>query len=356
MAVSFVSEIPADHGSFNPEWWIAVALTLVGTTLTASGLMIQKYSHREDLKTQTGGERASCYFLSRCWLLGMGVFIIGHLVCWMGLAIGAQVVLSCLNVWSMVVTFMVAPVLLNETVSVAKVGSVLIIIFGAVVVIIFGPKSYRPYTTESFVDNLHNPVFLTFSACVFASLMLLWLKASFTADRPRLPSAQCTLASAMIGWYSVLSAKCVAGLLFTLLSHREIRVVLWIACVVLLAMVIFAVLNVHLMNVALKHGDAVLVVPMYESLSILGQVFLGGIFFNEFDELTGRNQVCFWLGVGCVILGIVCMTGPARDSDVSCESGSSIMTRLWRPSAAAADDARQAPLTGSRMPQGYSAA
>mmetsp|Transcript_108196 Transcript_108196/g.304845 ORF Transcript_108196/g.304845 Transcript_108196/m.304845 type:complete len:351 (-) Transcript_108196:87-1139(-) len=303
------------------EWWVtAIILTLSGTTLSAVGLMLQKHSHNQKRSEKESAGRFCLYFLSRQWIFGLCVFIFGHVVCWMGLALGTQVVLSCLNVWSMVVTFVLAPMILRETVSVCKIASVLVIISGVVLVIIFGPRNYRPYTVQLFVDSLDNTIFIYTTVAAILLLACLALKAAtapIDAAHNRLSCAEFTLVSAVIGWYSVLSAKCSAGLIWTSWHLGESQIDIWITWVVIVVMIGCAIGNVHFMNMGMKTGEAVFVVPFYESLSILGQVFLGGIFFDEFKELdiTGHHPG-FWVGVLLVIAGIACMTGKPPTSEI----------------------------------------
>lgn len=313
-ASSIPSHVPAYALSYGAgdTTAIAVTLTLVGTTLSALGLVIEKYSHQLDggdarlplVSWKKNEPSRGHYFLSKWWLLGLTVFVAGHLLCWMGMAVGTQMMLSCLNVWAMVVTFIFAPLLLYEKVSGYKVCSVLLIIVGVITVIMSGPHSYRPYTTVAFKESLDNRLFLGCSAVVMLCLGMMFVRSLSSS----LTAAEYTLISAVIGWYSTLSAKCSAGLIFTSWHFMDSQLELSTG-IVIISMVVLAILNVHFMNMAMKIGEAVVVVPLYESLSILGQVFLGGIFFKEVDELTLTGHMYFWFGVVCVILGSIFMTG-----------------------------------------------
>merc|ERR1719450_1077657 len=117
----------------------------------------------------------------------------------------------------MVVTFVIAPFLLHETVSAYKVGSVGLIITGVALVILNGPKTYKPYTLETFKHSLDNEIFLVTTALATLSLFVLGVKAyrHWNLLQPVLTAIEFTFISAIIGWYSVLFAKCSAGLFFT---------------------------------------------------------------------------------------------------------------------------------------------
>jgi uncharacterized membrane protein len=366
-------------------WFLGILLTLVGTTLSAIGLMIQKYAHALQAKQEAmaseaalgsggiaseagggrepepePGERGSLrlrqvsmragagrrphYFLSWWWLLGISVFLSGHIVCYVALGFGAQVVLSCLNVWTMVVTFLVAPVLLGETVNSQKALSVAVIIFGVSLVTAFGPREEVEFSVERLVGSLRSESFVEFTALALACGFVLYVRVLYVVDSQR-SAFEYAAGAAMLGWYSVLCAKCSSGLLLATLRNAvagpphplttaarfaEIltgpveeawrSVVPWLF---LASMVVLALSNVHLMNMALRVGEGVLVVPVYESLSILGQVVLGVIFFGELRSLdnSSMNTLLFWLGVSSVLLGIFLLTkeldpSPRKEDEV----------------------------------------
>jgi len=286
-------------------------LTVAGTTCSSVGWMIQKSAHNltdeEGLplmapQTTSDSQRrkASLYFLSAHWLLGISVFLLGQLLCWAALAYGTQVVLSpASHVWSIIVTFAAAPVLLREKVDGEKIMSLLIISVGVALVILFGPRSYEPYTVELFKQGLDNSPFWCGSAFALLCLAFLGLKAVIRGKDPWLSSPELAALAAVTGWYSVLLSKCSSGLVQTSLT-------VWVTWVVVISNVMLAMANVHFLNMAMKNGDAVLVLPMYESLALLGQIALGGIFFGEFDDFaSARGRITYWTGVFIIIMGIL---------------------------------------------------
>merc|ERR1719159_1599191 len=114
-----------------------------------------------------------------------------------------------------------------------------------------------------------------------------------------------TIIAAIVGWYSVLFAKCVSGLLFTSWHYREMQFLTWEAWIMTASMLILALVNVHFLNMALAEGDAVQIIPAYESMAMVGQIFIGGIFFEELWSLSPTGHLNFWLGVTCVIIGVI---------------------------------------------------
>merc|ERR550537_808302 len=81
-------------------------------------------------------------------------------------------------------------------------------------------------------------------------------------------------------------------------------------------MVVLAVTNLHFLNMALSVGDAVYVVPMYEAMAIFGQTLLGGIFFQEFQELDTYAHINFWFCLSIILLGVVLLARKGPETDL----------------------------------------
>lgn len=292
-------------------WVTSVVLTFLGTTLSSTGLLLQKYSHHSEREgcvseCQPLNGQPRPYYLSWMWLVGLVVFICGHISCWLGLALGSQIMLSCLNVWSMVVTFIFAPAFFKEKVSFSKIGSLFLIMIGVVIVVRYGPHEYRPYTVDVLQNSFHDSVFLSATAMAFTMVAMTLLRDFRAGDSSSSSPTEFTILAVIFGSYSVLSAKSSAGI-FVAWAREDRNQFGYVALAVPLAMIVFACLNLHFMNMALKHGEAVSVVPLYECLSILSQVFLGGIFFGELEELSLGGHLYFWVGVIFVLSGVFCM-------------------------------------------------
>lgn len=285
-------------------WLWSVFVTLLGTTLSASGLLLQKYSHHRAPDTPDSADDSSClYFFSLTWLLGLVVFVTGQLFCFLGLALGPQIMLSCLNVWSMIVTFLIAPVLFKEEVSITKVGIAALIMVGIVLVIVYGPHTYHTYTVSDFESGFSNPTFIAASAVYLIFVMGALLCGFFRTTSPCMSPLEFAVLAVIFGSYSVLSAKSSAAIFLTWVTEQH-NPFGFFALIMPLVMLCFACSNLHFMNMALKYGEAVTIVPLYESLSIVNQVFLGGVFFGTLEQVyTGGYFKHFLAGLLCVTLG-----------------------------------------------------
>lgn len=309
----------AIHISTSPlelYFWVGIAMMLLGKTLSAIGLLMQKYSHKGEPTTWTCCSRSvALYCTSPSWLCGLVVYILAHILCWVSLALGPQTVLASLTCWSTVVTFMIAPSFLGETVTVFRLISVCIMILGCTWVILSGPRTYQVSTVELILLQMQNMLFLMLSGLALMYLLGCAGMAALSNKSPRLSALQYTTIASVVGWYSVLSAKITSGLVFTSWHHNENQFDRWESWAMLVIMIVLAVANLHFLNMALSIGDAVYVTPLHQAIAILGQTVLGGLFFQEFQHLDTYGHINFWLGLSCVLLGIICLTrkGPATD-------------------------------------------
>eukprot|EP00746_Dinoflagellata_sp_MGD_P122661 gnl/MRDRNA2_/MRDRNA2_57478_c0_seq1.p1 gnl/MRDRNA2_/MRDRNA2_57478_c0~~gnl/MRDRNA2_/MRDRNA2_57478_c0_seq1.p1 ORF type:complete len:362 (-),score=28.29 gnl/MRDRNA2_/MRDRNA2_57478_c0_seq1:213-1298(-) len=332
--------------SIEVYFWIGIAMMLLGKTLSAVGLLMQKYSHKGEPTTWTCcGRSAALYFTSPMWLCGLVVYILAHILCWVSLALGPQTVLASLTCWSTVVTFVLAPSFLGETVTVFRLISVCVMILGCTWVIFSGPRMYQVSTVELMLLQMQDMLFLMLSGLALLYLLCCAGMAALSNKSPRLSALQYTTIAAVVGWYSVLSAKITSGLTFTSWHHNGNQFDRWESWVMLAIMILLAVANLHFLNMALSIGDAVYVTPLHQAIAIFGQTVLGGIFFQEFQHLDTYGHINFWLGLTCVLVGIICLTrkgpetdffqypilGPKSGSTADCSSQDSKLPLSRRP-------------------------
>merc|ERR1719152_677140 len=97
----------------------------------------------------------------------------------------------------------------------------------------------------------------------------------------------------------------------------------WLFWVFEAAFLFCAACQIHFLNLGMKYGDAVIVIPSYMALSMLGQIVVGGlIFFREFRSFTVMDEARFWPGVLFVLLGVATLASQEHfPSKANCNSG-----------------------------------
>jgi multidrug transporter EmrE-like cation transporter len=295
------------------ELLFGLLMTFIGLACTAIGLMLQKYA----LNYYAYYGETSPVYMSKRWIFGMSIFCLGNLIFWAVLALVPQVVLACWQCWAMVVTIFVAPCLLGETVSLWKLLSVIIIVSGVVWVVCASPHEYEKYEAAEFWESISGGVFLTITGGAIVALVVLFGSLAFWTFSRTNRCLRYIFIAAVVNWYSVISARCSSGFLITTIYHAEdiitTRLEFWF---LLGAMLLLAIANVHFLNRALEHGEAVFVVPIYEALAIIGQIMFGIVFFNEFEGLSFFQQINLSCALGFTIAGVVASS--TKDPPIRC--------------------------------------
>mmetsp|Transcript_74119 Transcript_74119/g.217504 ORF Transcript_74119/g.217504 Transcript_74119/m.217504 type:complete len:384 (+) Transcript_74119:139-1290(+) len=323
-----------DTGSvIHQFWWVGALTTMVGATLTIVGLMIQKTSHGHP----TADEEKTYYWLSWRWVLGFLVWLTGQGVCWTADGLANRSLLACFNCWNIVVVFVVAPWYLGESVEqMASVGA-LITFGGCIWVVLTGPRSYQLQTVAKLQDSwLCLPVLCLLAVSLLLAIALA-MRARMAKRSRGLVPLQLAALSAIFAWYAVLFSKCASTLAVTSVHSRN-QFGHWQFWAYLACMAAFAVCQVHTLNMALKVGTAVSVLPAYESLSMMGQIVICGVFFEEFRGFEATSYLGFSCAIACVLVGITVMTGAtsvgsarAQDPTAAFDTRTSLTSARCKP-------------------------
>lgn len=289
-------------------FWIGISIMLLRNTLQAIGILVQKHAHRGDATTWTCcGCSVALYFTSPTWLCGFVVYVLADGLLFVALALGPQAVLACLLCWATVVTCFLAPIFLGETLTVFRLLSVCIMIFGCCWVMTTFPHVYQILTVDVLLSEMQSGLFQVLSGLALLYLLGCACMAALSNKSPRLSALQYTTVSAILSWYAVLISKMTAGLIFTSWHRAQNQFDRWESWVMIVTMIVLAGSSLHFLNMGLSIGDAIYVVPIYEAIAIFGQALFGGVFFREFQHLDIYGHVNFWLSLSCILLGIICL-------------------------------------------------
>jgi len=281
------------------SWIPGVLGTLIGATLTVGGLLVQKYAHQRC-------DSSRGYYLNRWWQIGLLIFLVGQVVCFLAQGLANQTLLAAFNCWNIAVAFVLAPVFFGEYVSRGAVAGAGMLVLGSVWVILVGPKETQEQTVQTVLHSVVTPMFtllmggtLALGAAVGAPILL--EDSKYKSKSP----LWFTILSAICAWYAVLCTKATSLIMMTGWQSEGTKVFLSLGLWVMLAGAgICAAMQLHCLNMALKAGDAIQVLPIYESLSMIGQIIMCGVLFEEFKNYS--MLACVWLasGVGFVLLGV----------------------------------------------------
>lgn len=296
---------------------LAIAISLVGASLTVVGMIVQKFSHQEAEKQDARDCDlplvAGC--VSTRWLFGLGLFGLGNLVTWVALGLAPNSVLACFNSWNIVFAMVVAPAFLGEQVSQGAKRSAILLMLGCVWVTCAGPRSYRLETVES-INLLFTK--LPFTICSIALLTILVVVRIRIAlwqhirDWKSADILQVTLTAAIFGTYAVIFSKCTSMVVQSSVLEHEDGVGRWQFYLWAGLTLLFGLLQISFLNESLRHGKASFVIPAYQSMSMALQIVVGGIFFREYSRFKREDHLRFWPAVVLVVIGVVALTRSAQ--------------------------------------------
>lgn len=280
-------------------WLIGVLLTLFGSTLSLLGFFLQKFSH------QASNEATTLNFFGYAkdwrWWVGLLVWLAGQVLCWVAGGLASRSLLACFNCTNIVLVVLLGPLLFNETVDRQKVVGVFVTLIGCIWVVSSGPHTYHEETFELVSKAWQGVPFQTLVAVSAVALLAL----VFQGVLIRSPSPlEYAAGSSICAWYSVVLSQCTATLMVTSM-RGENQLCHWQFFLFLGGMFLAGFCQMHLLTLGLKAGDTVLVLPAYESLSMVGQVCLCGVFFQEFNGFTSSQTAIFAAGLVIVLSGVV---------------------------------------------------
>jgi len=295
------------------SWLIGIGSTIIGQTIIVIGLQLQKISHNISTpqikdrcppgETEDSAGEDGYYFLQPRWILGGIVFALGHIMCWLALGLAPLSILSCLQSWNIVVSMALAPILLNETLPPHAIEYATLLVIGCVVIVFFGPRAdnYKFETVESLAAAFIAPTSIVVHIVCLGSLILSMTTSLLQSTLWRVE--RYVLMSATCAWYAALCSKSMSMMLITSVAGdgQVQKLGFWIFA---LCFALFALGQLHFMNLGLKYGLASAVLPLYEAVSMVGQLFFGGILFREFQNFHGSDELGFASGVLIVIISL----------------------------------------------------
>ena len=113
-----------------------------------------------------------------------------------------------------------------------------------------------------------------------------------------------TLTAAILSSISVLLGKCTMQLIKTSLTTPDNQFTSPLAFLITAIFLTAAIASVHLLNVGLRRGTALFVVPFYYVASTSLAIGGGLVYFEEFNTMRWQQCIIFFGGVGLTVLGV----------------------------------------------------
>lgn len=276
---------------YNYLWGLGVVIAILSSFLTNLGTVFQKLYHIR------GGKK---YWFAGLVMMGTGA--LGDVV---ALVFASQVLVASLGPTTLVANIVLAPIVLKEVVSKHELVCTAIIIVGSTVSIVFGPHKVA---LKGMIELMN--IFFSFRFLIYLSTVLATL---FTLSRIALkhPIACYATMSGIYGGHSILFCKMAVELfqtsiVFDNIDTKERKYMFQsffaLVCVLLVSCVTF---QVYYLNRAFeKKGEALRVLPIFQTFWVSFSIFSALVFFNDFTSISITYQVLFVGGIITNIIGL----------------------------------------------------
>eukprot|EP00474_Spongospora_subterranea_P010470 CRZ10928.1 hypothetical protein [Spongospora subterranea] len=331
---------------------VGVLLCILGGIVDNLGVTVQKLSHRRRLPGH--------YCTKRLWLVGVSMYLLGNVCNGLGLSLAPQSDVAAVGSLTLVWNACNSYFFLEEGLNKPIIAGISIVLLGSLTAVAFGSPS-PPATMEMLlqIDCSSIIYMITVASCLSISavgIRMVQRKYQLALDEKkqlgiysvadpllvtnrsstilcyddgsnaltkkkaaaRFFNLELFLAisiptyTGVLGSFTVLFAKTCAVLVRTSFSeHGFNQFKSWPLYLAVILTLLFGALQIHLLNVALRSHDQLIVVPAFavslEAFNILG----GMIVFKDGASLSKVSMVLFiccvsisFLGVGLIVYGL----------------------------------------------------
>lgn len=303
----------------NPAWiWIlSVFLIIFSAVVSSLGVNLQKYSFLLEAKRPVKEKRT--YVRQPKWISGMALLIVGNIGVFVALGFAPQIYITTVGGgFTLVMNIVFAHFFLKEAFSRRDAVATSMIILGVVIVAIFADKEAKCFTLEELVDLYSRLGFIIYAVViVLTSISLVSLvkyierlqkffgpRSAQYAKFERIHPVLYPALSGLFGAQSTLFAKSTAELIkVTFAGDNQFTQYGPYLIVVALGICVF--LQIHWLAQGLQRFDAVFTVPIFQCSAILFSIASGGVYFNEFQNMSLLQVLMFILGVSVTLVGVI---------------------------------------------------
>ena len=268
-------------------------------------------------------------YKSKTWVLGFALFKICNWTNFAAYGFGSQSVLSAIASVQFVSNLVFSYFFLGERPTPRMVLGTLTIVLGIVVVIICSyTEDSQDYIYYDLLALYRSPAYIGYIVCLlslgagaFAFHQKLVREEAAKLPAPGgqkepesiLKPLSYSLYSAILGTQSVGFSKMFMEMIQATAkgNNQEKYIMTW---VFLLGLIVCGIYWDKQLNQGLRLYDALVIVPMMQSLWTILCIINGGVYFQEFQQLSPMNGGLFAMGVFIVMLGMMSVM-PSADFD-----------------------------------------
>eukprot|EP00501_MAST-03F_sp_TOSAG23-6_P001436 GSMAST32.ASY1.ANO1.1493.1 assembled CDS len=257
------------------------------------GLNVQKLSMNKEQLRNLAKRRP--YIRQPSWGTGLILVVCGSIADFAALGFAAQSLITPVGGITMVANVFFAYAFLGENVTRKDVFATVIICSGVALIPVFADKSESCYTADDLIMLFQRWQFVSYAVYGDNSKEYALARTLHRFGYPTL--------SGLIGAQDVLFAKATAELIkSSFRGENQFRYISTWLIVVMMVLCIFA--QLHFLAMALKHFDAVYVVPVFQCFFISGSIIAGAVYYREFEDFSFSQTIGFIIAVALTLVGV----------------------------------------------------
>lgn len=284
------------------DWIWGLVSCVMGSIFIALGLVLQKFSHHENVKKHTGFP----FYVQRMWVIGFLLYVVGQCGNLIAMAFAPQTMLSCLGTVSLIFNTIFAWGILGEAIVMAEFVAMGGLVAGVVIVILIVPDEAQRslhHTAAGMTGMLIEAKFLILAGSMVAFLLAVYVAMRVSKVKGLRPIFY-SLTTATLNGFNFTLWKCLSMLVINL-HHPFMH---WQLFAVLGVVTPLVILQPITLNMALRSGEAMIVVPTNFAGGIIAQIFCAEVAFGELGFIDShKEKTIFWLAVCLLCTSIAIM-------------------------------------------------
>lgn len=300
-------------------WIIGVTCASLASFLSTFGVNLQKYSHQQNDRLPKAQQIP--YWRQFLWFAGLILLISGTIADMVALAFVAQSLIAPLGSITLIANTMVAPCFLGEVLTNKDIIGTVVTAIGCSLSVAFANHSETSYAFRELMYFFFNPGYLIFFIVAMGYLygankhiQRIETSEESIAEMKKTRVRPFLYASigGTAGAFSVTFAKAFVELIkATIQSHNEFLTPG--PYVVIIFLVGFSLMQVHYLNKGLQMFDALFIVPIYQTFWIVGNVFGGIMYYQEYRDFSLTDAIMFPLGISITLGGMGILATQSKD-------------------------------------------
>jgi hypothetical protein len=264
---------------------------------------------------------------TRLWYIGFIIFALGNVGNFASFSLAPQSLLASLGSVQFLTNVAFSYFILGTKITFWVIWGTGLILVGNTLVVIFSSKSSGSYTISELLKLYIAPTYSAYLSVLAVGLLVLYFVHNYCKNEQqryillkhalqnpftvpdyilKLEAISYALISGFVGTQSVILAKSSSELLkqtFQGINQFSSP----FTYIILISWVSTMVFWLKRMNIALQKFDGVFIIPFLQVIWIVLSIIGGGLYFQEFQNMSGTAIVIFIFGVFLILLGVFCL-------------------------------------------------